>query len=138
MPEKILDNKSRTYSVLSVDDSLLIRQLVKISLKSNENHKINLIEAGDGQDAYLLIKEACPDLLITDYNMPGMNGLELISKIRNEESLKPIPIILLTAENDEKMITKLCQDFNVLFLRKPFTKNRLNDVVSNIIRVFYR
>lgn len=133
-----MDNTSRIYSILSVDDSHLIRKFVKISLKSNKTHRLNLIEAEDGQEAYSLIQDACPDLLITDYNMPGMNGLELIVKIRNETSFNPIPIILMTAENDEATITQFCQDFNVMFLRKPFMKNRLNELVSDSIKFFYK
>ena len=138
MPSKTLNSKSRTYLILSVDDSPFIRKFIKISLESINNYTINLIEAEDGYEAFSLIKKAFPDLLITDYNMPRMDGLDLITKIRNEKLFKNIPIILLTGENDEEdVINKFCKDFNIIFLKKPFRQNQLNDVVSNGIRVSY-
>ena len=85
--------------ILSVDDSKSIRDLISHILTQN-NHEV--ITACDGDDAMKIVREIPPvDLALIDVNMPVMNGVSLVSKLRRLEAYKFIPIIMVTTETDE-------------------------------------
>ena len=123
----------KTLSILVVDDSSVIRMIVKKTLESERSLNVKVIEASDGQDGFKMLIKHHPDLVVTDYNMPGMSGLELISKIRKMNPVKPIPIILLTGEEDEEMIKLLYNNFDFKYLKKPFVKKDLIEKVLTVL-----
>ena len=94
--------------VLVVDDEIHIVHVVAIKLRNNG---FNVITAENGAEAYELIQEEKPDIVVTDYQMPGMTGLDLIEKLRQDEQTKQLPVIILTARN---------------FVIEDEVKNRLN------------
>ena len=81
---------------MTVDDSASIRLMVIFTLKENG---YNVIEACDGKEALWKINDAVFDLIITDLNMPNINGIELIKKIRSDSKFSYIPIVMLTTES---------------------------------------
>ena len=85
-------------TILTVDDSPSIRQMIKVVL-GPAGH--NVLEAGDGAQGLEAAKSAKPDLVITDLNMPVMNGLELIKALRKQPSLVGLPIVFLTTESND-------------------------------------
>jgi DNA-binding response OmpR family regulator len=117
-------------NVLIVDDSRAVRQLLKMVLQRHVN--CNLMEAEDGQDAYEKLKSGSFDLLITDINMPRMNGLSLIGRIRNELSLR-IPIVIVTTmghEEDRDAGLNLGAD---TYITKPINAPHLVETVTGLI-----
>jgi len=118
---------------LVVEDSPTMRQLISFSLKRFKNAKI--IEAVDGVDA--LKKLSGPDkidLILTDINMPVMDGLKLISLIRGDEALKEIPIVVITTEGaneDRDRALKLGADE---YLCKPIQANQVLSVVKDLLK----
>ena len=90
-------------TILTVDDSASIRQMVSFTLKQAG---YNVVEAEDGKDGLSKAKGNQVDLVITDLNMPNMNGLELISALRGEASYKFTPILMLTTESDDSKKTQ--------------------------------
>src|SRR6185437_3171407 len=85
-------------TVLTVDDSPSIRQMIKVTLEP-AGHAV--VEAGDGAQGLAKAQSSRPDLVITDLNMPTMNGLELIRALRKEPALTGLPIVFLTTESND-------------------------------------
>ncbi len=114
---------------------MLQRQFVcKIVQKRYDKYKI--IEANNGVEALNSIKRGNTfDLIITDYNMPEMNGLEMIKKIRADDDLSDIPIIIISAEvSKENMVEAIEAGANMEIL-KPFTANDLNKSIDYVMDV---
>jgi two-component system chemotaxis response regulator CheY len=119
---------------LIVEDSPTMRQLISFSLKRLKNVKI--IEAVDGLDA--LRKLAGPDkidLILTDINMPVMDGLKLVSMVRQNSQLKNIPIIIITTEGaDEDRERGLALGANA-YIAKPIQSSHLIRTISELLAV---
>lgn len=110
------------YSVLCIDDEESIRKLVTTAL---QRIGYDVITANDGHEALERLREAIPDLIISDITMPGMDGLSFLRQLRNDENLKEIPLILLTAldntDNIEEGLNLGADDY----LTKPFEMREL-------------
>jgi two-component system chemotaxis response regulator CheY len=85
-------------TILTADDSTSMREMIGFTLR---NAGYNVIEAVDGQDALSKIAGSPPDMLITDLNMPNMDGIELIRQVRALPQCKYIPIVMLTTESQD-------------------------------------
>jgi two-component system alkaline phosphatase synthesis response regulator PhoP len=116
--------------VLVADDEIHIVQVVAMKLRNNG---LDVITADNGSDAYKLCCEEKPDIIITDYQMPGMTGIELVEKIRSTNGLENIPVIVLTARGfaiEQDQLEKL----NIAeYLSKPFSPKELLSRVENIL-----
>lgn len=88
------------HSILAVDDSASMRQMVSFTLKSAG---YNVVEAVDGQDAYEKAQGRSFDLVLTDQNMPRMDGISLTKKLRESPQFKTTPILMLTTESSDQM-----------------------------------
>jgi two-component system chemotaxis response regulator CheY len=118
--------------ILVVDDSSTMRRIIKNTL-ARLGYK-DIVEAGDGVEAWQAMQEN-PDIgiVITDWNMPNMNGLELVKKIRAEEKYKDVPIIMVTTEGGKKeVITALKAGVNN-YIVKPFTPQVLKEKLEAVI-----
>jgi len=91
-----------TYNVLVVEDSPTMRQLIVFALKRVRG--LNIVEANDGVDGLKKISTEKFDLILTDINMPIMDGLKLVSLVRNDPNYKNVPIVIITTEgaNEDK------------------------------------
>ena len=116
-------------TILTVDDSASVRQMVKFTLASAG---YSVIEAVDGQDA--LTKLASPvNLVITDLNMPNLDGIGLIRSVRANPSCKGLPIIMLTTESQESRKQEGKAAGATGWIVKPFTKQQMLAVVKRLI-----
>ena len=116
--------------VLVVDDEIHIVHVVAIKLRNNG---YEVLSAENGVDAFRLACEEKPDIVVTDYQMPAMTGLELIEKLRRNESTKDIPVIMLTARNftiddEQKQHLQISE-----FLSKPFSPKELLRSIEDIL-----
>jgi two-component system chemotaxis response regulator CheY len=118
-------------NILTVDDSPSIRQMIKIVLAPAGHH---VIEAGDGAQGLEQAKANRPDLVITDLNMPVMNGLELIRALRNVPSLDGLPIVFVTSESSDAVKLEAKQAGATGWITKPFRQHQLLAVVSELVR----
>jgi DNA-binding response OmpR family regulator len=113
----------RTSTILVADDKEDVRELVAYRLMRSGYH---VIGAGDGLEAFELASEQSPDLMVLDVMMPRLDGYELTRRVRAEESLRSIPVILLTARSQETDVGG--RGFEVGaddYLKKPFNPNEL-------------
>lgn len=117
--------------ILIVDDSESIREVLAYSL---ENAGYQVLVARDGMDALKYFDGRTIDLLLTDYHMPNLNGLELVVKVRQTESYKYIPILVLTTENQIEMIREARDSGATGWLLKPFNTEKLLRTIRKVIR----
>ena len=117
-------------TILTVDDSGSIRQMVSFTLKSAG---YNVIEAVDGQDGLDKAKSKTADLVLTDQNMPRMDGLTLIKTLRGMPSYRTVPILMLTTESGDAMKTQGKAAGATGWLVKPFDPQKLLEVVKKVI-----
>ena len=116
--------------VLIVDDEIHIVHVVAIKLRNNG---YDVVSANNGSEAYDLACEVNPDIIVTDYQMPVMSGLELVAKLRENDQTKDIPVIMLTArsfaiskEQQEQLKISDC-------LSKPFSPRELLINIEDIL-----
>jgi two-component system chemotaxis response regulator CheY len=117
-------------TILAVDDSGSLRQMVAFSLKAAG---YDVVQAVDGQDGLNKAKEKTVDLVLTDQNMPIMDGLTLIANLRSLSSYQKIPILMLTTESSDEMKAKGRAAGANGWLVKPFDPKRLIEVVQKVI-----
>jgi two-component system, chemotaxis family, chemotaxis protein CheY len=118
-----------TKTILTVDDSASLRQMIVLTL-TGAGYKV--VEAVDGADGFNKATTSPVDAVITDLNMPVMNGLEFIKKFRTHPASKGVPIILLTTESDENL-KKQAKDAGAIgWIVKPFKQDQLLSVIRKV------
>ncbi len=117
-------------TVLLVDDAAVIRQICALTLK-REGHKI--LEAVNGKDALSKIEGIKLDLVITDINMPEMDGIELIKQLRQQQQHRFVPIVVLSTVSQEHKVKEGREAGASGWILKPFDGKKLLEVVNKFI-----
>ncbi|PKO42732.1 MAG: chemotaxis protein CheY [Betaproteobacteria bacterium HGW-Betaproteobacteria-3] len=117
---------------LIVDDFSTMRRIVRNLLK--EAGYANAEEAEDGVAALQKLRSTKFDFVVSDINMPNMNGFELLAQIRADESLKHLPVLMITAEARKEDIVMAAQTGASGYIVKPFTKATLEEKVAKIMQ----
>ena len=117
---------------LIVDDFSTMRRIVRGLLK--EMGCINAEEAEDGAVALNMLKAAKFDFVVSDINMPNMNGFDLLAAIKKDDSLKHLPVLMVTAEARKEDIVLAAQTGASGYIVKPFTKATLEEKVQKIVQ----
>jgi two-component system, chemotaxis family, chemotaxis protein CheY len=121
-------------SLLVVDDSATFRQLLCMSLTRVEGIKqANITQAENGEDAFNKVREGNFDLVLTDINMPKMNGLEFVHKVRTELKRENLPIIIISTKGAENEIEKGMQMGANGYISKPISTIQLREVLQNYL-----
>ena len=118
------------HSILAVDDSISMRQMVSFTLK---NAGYDVVEAVDGQDGLDKAKAKKVSLILTDQNMPRMDGLTLVKNLRAMPDYKSAPILILTTESSDDMKANGRAAGATGWLVKPFDPPKLLEVVKKVI-----
>ncbi len=119
--------------VLIVDDSAAIRKILQRVLVQAEVSLGNVYEANDGQEALDKLKGTEVGLILSDINMPNMDGLELLARVRAEDNLKTVPIIMITTEGSQNKVLQALQLGANGYVRKPFTADQIKEKLVGII-----
>ena len=117
--------------ILTVDDSRSIRQMVSFTL-TQAGYQV--VEAVDGKDALDKLAVSGVDMVITDLNMPNVNGIELIGQVRKQAKYKFIPILMLTTESQDAIKQQGKAAGATGWIVKPFNATQLVDVVKKVLR----
>lgn len=120
----------KNMKILIVDDFSTMRRIVKNLL--GELGFSNTVEADDGNSALPILKQGGIDFLVTDWNMPGMTGLDLLKNIRADEKLKTLPVLMVTAESKREQIIEAAQAGVNGYIVKPFTAATLREKIDKI------
>ena len=117
---------------LIVDDFSTMRRIVRGLLK--EIGYNNAEEAEDGAIALHMLKNTKFDFVVSDINLPNMSGFDLLAAIKKEDSLKHLPVLMVTAEARKEDIVRAAQDGAAGYIVKPFTKATLEEKVAKIMQ----
>ncbi|MGV8940463.1 MAG: chemotaxis response regulator CheY [Lysobacter sp.] len=120
----------KNIRILIVDDFSTMRRIVKNLL--NDLGFANTTEADDGTTALVALNKATFDLVITDWNMPGMPGIDLLRAIRADPTLASIPVLMVTAEAKREQIIEAAQAGVNGYVIKPFTAATLGDKLAKV------
>jgi two-component system chemotaxis response regulator CheY len=116
-------------TVLTIDDSSSVRQMVSLTLAGAG---YTVVEAVDGNDGYDKATSQTVDAILTDLNMPGLNGLDFVRKYRTHPSSRGIPIVFLTTESDESFKQQAKAAGATGWIVKPFRQDQLLAVVKKV------
>jgi two-component system, chemotaxis family, chemotaxis protein CheY len=119
------------HTILAVDDSASMRQMVSFTLK---NAGYDVTEAVDGQDALEKASSRNFDLVLTDQNMPRLDGIGLTKKLRDQPKFKATPILILTTESSDEMKQAGRAAGATGWLVKPFDPAKLIEVIKKVVR----
>ena len=121
------------YNILIVEDSPTMRQLIAFALKRIKG--VRIVEANDGVDGLKKLSAERFNLIFTDINMPIMDGLKLVSLVRNDASYREIPIVVITTEgaqeDRERALSLGANDY----ITKPIQPNRILDVAKELLKI---
>lgn len=116
-------------TVLTVDDSRVMRDLLKMSLA---DAGYNVIQAVDGVDGLEVLQNSAPDVIITDVNMPRLDGFGFIDAVRKEEQWRSVPILVLTTESSDEKKGLAREAGATGWIVKPFDHDRLITAVERV------
>ncbi|MEY4065617.1 MAG: hypothetical protein RIR26_1825 [Pseudomonadota bacterium] len=117
-------------TILVVDDAQTIRHLTRFALSKGG---YNVIEAEDGVQGLKLLEKSNIDLIISDLNMPNMNGLDMCRNIKGNDKFKQIPIFMLTTESSQEMALQGKEIGIMAWIVKPFVPEKLLAAVQKVV-----
>ena len=116
--------------ILIVDDFSTMRRIIKNLLRDLGFN--NTAEADDGNTGLPMLQSGNYDFLVTDWNMPGMTGIDLLRAVRADERLKSLPVLMVTAEAKKEQIVLAAQEGVNGYIVKPFTAQTLKEKIEKI------
>lgn len=116
--------------ILAVDDSAIIRKIIRGTI---ESLRYDLLEASDGMEALDILEKNSSDIkmILLDWNMPGMNGIDFLKAVKSHKFYKHIPIIMITTESEKESIIKAIQAGVSNYLLKPFKAEELTKKIMD-------
>lgn len=117
--------------VLIVDDSKAMRMIVKRTLRQAGFKEVDIVEGSNGLEAIDLIKSESPDLVLSDWNMPEMNGIECLVELNNQ-GIK-VNFGFVTSEGTPEMISRAMETGALFLINKPFTPETFQEKLSGIL-----
>lgn len=121
------------YNVLVVDDSLPMRSVIKKTIKASGFKVGQFFDAANGIEALQILKKEWLDLVLTDYNMPGMDGLELIKEMKKDETMDSIPVVMVTTEGSQLRVKEFIETGAKDYIKKPFTPEAIRQKLNRIM-----
>ncbi|MBZ5591187.1 MAG: response regulator [Acidobacteriia bacterium] len=118
--------------VLIVDDSAAIRKILQRVLAQTNLPLGKVSEAGDGREALDAMKQAKVDLILSDINMPNMDGLQFLSELKSNDQWKGIPVLVISTEGSQAKVMEAVQLGARGFVRKPFTPDQIKEKLASI------
>jgi len=121
------------FKIVVVDDSGPMREVIIKIIKAAGYCDSEFIKASNGREAIDIIASSWVDLLVTDYNMPDMNGLDLLLEIKKDEVLSTIPVLVITTEKRPLFIQKFIEAGASGYLQKPFKPEEIREKLVEIL-----
>lgn len=121
------------FNILIVDDSGTMRGMIKRTLQISGLDIGQVYEAGNGIEALAQMAVNPVDVVLLDINMPVMNGIQFIERVRDDERLRRVPVVIASTEGSDQRIASLVAAGAKGFVRKPFRPEQLRDVLTPIV-----
>jgi two-component system chemotaxis response regulator CheY len=120
--------------VLVVDDSAAIRKILQRVLRQTGMAIRTIHEAGDGQEALELLKSQPVHLILTDINMPKMDGLQLLASLKASPQWHSVPVVMITTEGGETKVGEAVRLGAAGYVRKPFTADQIKEKLAGFLQ----
>jgi len=124
-----------SFNVLIVDDSRSMRAVIKKTISMSGFKIDQCVEAGNGREALDVLARSWVDVIISDINMPEMNGFKFLEELKKDSLLKAIPAIVISTEGSEKSIQNALELGAKGFIKKPFLPQEIKKVLYEVIGV---
>jgi two-component system, chemotaxis family, chemotaxis protein CheY len=121
-----------SMKILIVDDSITIRRIISTALKTVGYSET--VEAANGKEALAKLESGNVDFIITDWNMPEMNGLDFIKEVRSKPMYSSLPILMVTTRGTEHDVIEALQAKVNSYIVKPFTPQELKEKIEGILK----
>ncbi len=121
------------YNILIVDDSPPMRAVIKKTVKVSGFKVGEVFEASNGKEALDLLRREWMDLVVSDYNMPEMNGLEMLEEMNKDELLASVPVLMVTTEGSRDRIEMFRRMGVADYIKKPFTPEEIRSKLNRIM-----
>ena len=118
---------------LIVDDSSVMRKIVERSLRQAGLNLLLVHEAASGMEGLDVLRAATVDLILTDINMPSMDGLEFVRQIKSQNLAQGVPVVMITTESSEEHVKQAIQAGARGYIRKPFTAEQVKERVLPLL-----
>jgi len=125
----------KKLKVLIVDDSAVMRKIVERALRQGGLDLGEVVEAGNGAEALLEVQKGSLDLILSDINMPIMDGLEFLKSLAGVAEAKGVPVVMITTEGSESRVVEALSNGAKGYLRKPFTAEQVKERVAPLVGV---
>jgi len=120
--------------VLIVDDSSVMRKIIDRSLRQAGLAIQEVFEAGNGVEALAHMQQTRVDLILSDINMPTMDGLELVRQLQGVENAKGVPIVMITTEGGEAHVVQALSCGAQAYIRKPFSSDQIKERILPLLQ----
>lgn len=120
-------------TLLLVDDSATMRKIVKKTLQQAGLNFENCLEAGNGKEGLAVLMANAVDCILSDVNMPEMDGLAFVQAVKADDKTKAIPVFMVTTEGSEEMVGKAVAAGAAGHIKKPFTAETMKNVLGPIL-----
>ena len=116
--------------ILVVEDSAVIRRLIEVCLRAAD---LEIITRDDGKNGLAAVSSESPDLVVLDIGLPGMDGWEVLDRIRRDETTQDVPVVVLTAHAEEESRRRASEGGADAFVTKPFQPNDFRSTVLSLL-----
>lgn len=120
-------------NVLLIDDSSTMRKIVGRSLRQAGIEFDNIFEAGDGLEALALLEKERVDIILSDINMPNMDGIAFLREKANRPAIKGIPVLMISTETGDDIIGEAKSLGAIGSIKKPFTPDKVNEILGPLL-----
>ena len=121
------------FNVLIVDDSGAMRKVIKKTIKISGFDVDNFYEAGNGKEALEVLKDNWVDVVLTDINMPEMDGITFLKRLREDETLQGLPVIVISTEKRDKRVKNAISSGARGYVKKPFRPEEIKNILTEVI-----
>lgn len=122
-----------SYNFLIVDDSLPMRSVIIKTIKASGFGQASFHQAANGLEALQVLKREWLDIVITDYNMPQMDGMALIREMHKDDLWQAIPILVVTTEGSQNKVSEFMAEGAAGYIKKPFTPEAIREKLTQIL-----
>lgn len=122
-----------SFNVLIVDDSSSMRAVIKRTIKVSGFAVGEYLEAQDGREALNVLEKEWVDIVLSDINMPNMNGMELIAQMKADDLLCSIPVVMITTEGSEERVREATELGASAYIKKPFLPEDIKRMLNELM-----
>jgi len=125
------------FNIMVVDDSVTMRAVIKKTVSMSGVRIGELFEAGNGVEALKILEDEWVDVILSDINMPEMDGLEFVRRLKEDEVLRSVPVVFVTTESSRRRMDEAESIGAAAYVTKPFMPEQIKDVLLDVLQKAY-